>query len=246
MLDRTWKMAYMMQVRGRLWEYSDTVKMFRPHLLRFSSSLDSSSSLSVLTPKREMLLLESDGPWETFLTPLIWVISCCFCCFFFSRVFDVGDGISTSFCLSEGQKTKLLWVFSPTQTRPWFICSTRVLLCNHWRWFTPIWGLTSDICCPTLICGFMKTRLLTHFYFLPQSSFLLVGHQTGFALNQPCRKASIILHPPLCFPHKHWNGRLQGRPVGMFVRGALIYQASAQLIAALSASPCGGLFNYQL
>lgn len=70
-LDRTWKMAYMMQVRGRLWEYSDTVKMFRPHLLRFSSSLDSSSSLSVLTPKREMLLLESDGPWETFLTPLI-------------------------------------------------------------------------------------------------------------------------------------------------------------------------------
>ena len=71
MLDHTWKMAYMMQVRGRWWEYSETVKMFRPHLLRFSSSLESSSSLSVLTPKREMLLLESDGPWETFLTPLI-------------------------------------------------------------------------------------------------------------------------------------------------------------------------------
>lgn len=117
LLEPTWKMAYIMQVRGRLWEYSDTVKMFRPHLLRFSSSLDSNSSLSVLTPKREMLLLDSDGPCETFLTPLICVISCCFCCFFFSRVLDVGEGISTSFCLSEGQITKLLWVFSPTQSR---------------------------------------------------------------------------------------------------------------------------------
>lgn len=100
-------MAYIMQVRGRLWEYSDTVKMFRPHLLRFSSSLESSSSLSVLTPKREMLLLDSEGPCETFLTPLICVISCCFCCFFFSRVFDVGEGISTSFCLSEGANYKV-------------------------------------------------------------------------------------------------------------------------------------------
>lgn len=101
-------MAYIMQVRGRLWEYSDTVKMFRPHLLRFSSSLDSNSSLSVFTPKREMLLLDSEGPCETFLTPLICVISCCFCCFFFSRVLDVGEGISTSFCLSEGQIPKSL------------------------------------------------------------------------------------------------------------------------------------------
>lgn len=106
LMAHTWKMAYMMQVRGRLWEYSETVKMFRPHLLRSSSSLDSSSSLSVLTPKREMLLLESDGPWETFLTPLICVISCCFCCFFFSRVLDVGEGISTSFCLSKGGENK--------------------------------------------------------------------------------------------------------------------------------------------
>lgn len=31
-------MAYIMQVRGLCWEYSDTVKMLRPHLLRFSSS----------------------------------------------------------------------------------------------------------------------------------------------------------------------------------------------------------------
>lgn len=104
----TWKMAYIMQVRGRLLEYSETVKMFRPHLFRSSSSLDSSSSLSVLTPNREMLLLESEGPWETFLTPLICVISCCFCCFFFSRVLEVGDGISTSFCLSEGRKFSVL------------------------------------------------------------------------------------------------------------------------------------------
>lgn len=106
LMAHTWKMAYIMQVRGRLWEYSETVKMFRPHLLRSSSSLDNSSSLSVLTPKREMLLLESEGPWETFLTPLICVISCCFCCFFFSRVLDVGEGISTSFCLSEGGEDK--------------------------------------------------------------------------------------------------------------------------------------------
>ncbi|MEQ2205741.1 hypothetical protein XENOCAPTIV_012062, partial [Xenoophorus captivus] len=84
-------------VRGRLLEYSETVKMLRPHLFRSSSSLDSCSSLSVLTPKRDMLLLDSDDPWETFLTPLICVISCCF---FFSRVLEVGDGISTSFCLS--------------------------------------------------------------------------------------------------------------------------------------------------
>lgn len=103
-------MAYMMQVRGRLWEYSETVKMFRPHLLRSSSSLDSSSSLSVLTPKREMLLVESEGPWETFLTPLICVISCCLVCFFFSRALDVGDGISTSFCLSEGQEDRKLFL----------------------------------------------------------------------------------------------------------------------------------------
>lgn len=33
-----------------------------------------------------------------FFTPLIWVMSCCF--FFFSLSFWVGEGISTSFCLS--------------------------------------------------------------------------------------------------------------------------------------------------
>lgn len=32
----------------------------------------------------------------------------------------------------------------------------------------------------------------------------------------------------------------------MYVRCALIHQASAQLIASLSAFPCGGLFNYQI
>lgn len=130
-----------MQVRGRLWEYSETVKMFRPHLLRFSSSLHSSSSLSVLTPKREMLLLESDGPWETFLTPLICVISCCFCCFFFSRILDVGEGISTSFCLSEGGEDSLLrfcffcqkFQFSPAE----FQIGFNLLLYTYSMWRLP-------------------------------------------------------------------------------------------------------------
>jgi len=31
-------MPYMMQVRGRWWECSETLKMFRPHLLMFSRS----------------------------------------------------------------------------------------------------------------------------------------------------------------------------------------------------------------
>lgn len=150
----TWKMAYMMQVRGRLWEYSETVKMFRPHLLRSSSSLDSSSSLSVLTPKREMLLLESEGPWETFLTPLICVINCCFCCFFFSRVLDVGDGISTSFCLSEGRRQWEICFYNghyendmaKSQTEPhtvqaWVLCvgcqRTQVHHRNTCSWLVP-------------------------------------------------------------------------------------------------------------
>lgn len=34
----TWKMAYMMQVSGRWWECSETLKMFRPHLLMSSRS----------------------------------------------------------------------------------------------------------------------------------------------------------------------------------------------------------------
>lgn len=142
-------MAYMIQVRGRLWEYSETVKMFRPHLLRFSSSLDSSSSLSVLTPKREMLLLESDGPWETFLTPLICVISCCFCCFFFSLVLDVGEGISTSFCLSEGQNCKVAVSFFAEHHLD-FNPLVR-LRCTLYS-LTLISCYISQTCCPTLIC----------------------------------------------------------------------------------------------
>ena len=39
---------------------------------------------------------------------------------------------------------------------------------------------------------------------------------------------------------------LQGLAIGMYVSRALIYQASTQLIAGLSAFPRGGLFNYQL
>lgn len=39
---------------------------------------------------------------------------------------------------------------------------------------------------------------------------------------------------------------LQGLAIGMYVSCALIYQALTQVIAGLSAFPCGGLFNYQL
>ncbi len=140
----TWKMAYMMQVSGRWWECSETLKMFRPHLLMSSRSytmqeriynqlsyklvksarfpcnrwsviydctFESKSSKSVFTPKRAVLqLLDRPGPCGTFLTPLIWVISCC-CLLFLSRDFGVGDGISSSFCLSTGGKVSALWVF---------------------------------------------------------------------------------------------------------------------------------------
>lgn len=51
----------------------------------------SSSSCSVLTPKRGMEVLERLELWDSFLTPLMWLMG-------FS--FRVGDGISTSFCLS--------------------------------------------------------------------------------------------------------------------------------------------------
>lgn len=39
---------------------------------------------------------------------------------------------------------------------------------------------------------------------------------------------------------------LQGLAIGMCAGPELIYQGWAQLIAGLSAFPCGGLFNYQL
>lgn len=39
---------------------------------------------------------------------------------------------------------------------------------------------------------------------------------------------------------------LQGTAIGMCAGPKLIYQGWAQLIAGLSAFPCGGLFNYQL
>lgn len=131
----TWRMAYMMQVRGRWWECSETLKMFRPHLLMFSRSyirqerirsnygtnsrkiarfpcnrwsvtynytLESKSSKSVFTPNLAvLLLLGRPGPCVTFLTPLIWFMSCC-CLLFLSRDFEVGEGISSSFCLSTG------------------------------------------------------------------------------------------------------------------------------------------------
>lgn len=39
---------------------------------------------------------------------------------------------------------------------------------------------------------------------------------------------------------------LQGSAIGMSAGPKLIYQGWVQLIAGLSAFPCGGLFNYQL
>lgn len=65
------------------------------------------SSFSVLTPKREMLVLFRLELCISFFTPLIWVMSCCF--FFFSLSFWVGDGISTSFCLSVTDRGTCCW-----------------------------------------------------------------------------------------------------------------------------------------
>lgn len=139
-----------MQVSGRWWECSETLKMFRPHLLMSSRSykrqerihiqlrykldksaqflcnwwsgmhdftFESKSSKSVFTPKRAVLqLLDRPGPCVTFLTPLIWVISCC-CLLFLSRDLGVGDGISSSFCLSTGGKGFRPWLFISALTQ---------------------------------------------------------------------------------------------------------------------------------
>lgn len=69
-----------------------------------NKTLASSSSWSVLTPKRGIEVLERLELWDSFLTPLMWLID---------LSFRVGDGISTSFCLStdwwtnEGTKKDL-------------------------------------------------------------------------------------------------------------------------------------------
>lgn len=62
-----------------------------------SETLASSSSWSVLTPKRGIEVLERLELWDSFLTPLMWLIG---------LSFRVGDGISTSFCLSTGWRDK--------------------------------------------------------------------------------------------------------------------------------------------
>lgn len=99
--ELTWKMAYIMQVRGRLLEYSETVKIFKPHLFRSSNSwkektqaneinrnfqsdkLKSTKVLVNLPPtfdsKSSLSVLTPKrampqlrlGPWDTFFTPLI-------------------------------------------------------------------------------------------------------------------------------------------------------------------------------
>lgn len=60
-----------------------------------NKTLASSSSWSVLTPKRGIDVLERLELWDSFLTPLMWLIG---------LSFRVGDGISTSFCLSAGRR----------------------------------------------------------------------------------------------------------------------------------------------
>lgn len=66
-------------------------------------TLASSSSWSVLTPKRGTEVLERLELWDSFLTPLMWLIG---------LSFRVGDGISTSFCLSRDW-----WTNTNTQRR---------------------------------------------------------------------------------------------------------------------------------
>lgn len=63
------------------------------------------SSFSVFTPNREILVLFKLELCINFFTPLICVMSCCF--FFFSLSFWVGEGISTSFCLSGTKKGEM-------------------------------------------------------------------------------------------------------------------------------------------
>lgn len=71
-------------------------------------------------------------------------------------------------------------------------------LCNHWHWLAPVWGLISHICCPTLICGSMKTLSLPRpdclhvSISLPQPSFQLIGDQTGFAFHQTHWKEALL------------------------------------------------------
>lgn len=82
-----------------------------------SLTFDSSSSWSVLTPKRFPAPPEMLEVWLSFLTPLICVIippccccCCCCCCWpcllFLSLDFGTGHGSSNSFCLSGGNRIK--------------------------------------------------------------------------------------------------------------------------------------------
>lgn len=70
----------------------------------YKKTLASSSSWSVLTPKRGIEVLERLELWDSFRTPLMWLIG---------LSFRVGDGISTSFCLSTDQwtNTHKMWQF---------------------------------------------------------------------------------------------------------------------------------------
>ena len=87
-------------VHPRLPDNSDS-----PRTARICHTLARWSSFSVFTPNREMLVLFKLELCINFFTPLICVMSCCF--FFFSLSFWVGEGISTSFCLSVTNKGEM-------------------------------------------------------------------------------------------------------------------------------------------
>lgn len=68
--------------------------------LKMICTLASASSCSVLIPNRGRALVVRLELCVSFFTPLIWHMG-------FSRSRSVGDGISTSFCLSEEHNTEL-------------------------------------------------------------------------------------------------------------------------------------------
>lgn len=107
MSSRSWNGS---ESDGQVGELHLYIPLKSPRPLRSGQfTFDSSSSWSVLTPKRLPDPPEMPDVWLTFLTPLICVIippCCCCCCWpcllFLSLDLGTGHGISNSFCLSVG------------------------------------------------------------------------------------------------------------------------------------------------
>lgn len=93
-------------------------------LTSLSLTLAKESSVSVLTPKRGMLELVRLVLCMSFFTPLIWHMGF----FFFSFSFCVcGEGISTSCCLSGGERARTSQKLTITLTRRLHWC-----FCDWW------------------------------------------------------------------------------------------------------------------